>query len=269
MSPVGAMSLVAIDTPLERLQADFAGAILGTEDSFLAEIRAGSGLGADQRLGVYADAYRARLTEALQDSFAHTAKLLGEAAFRALALEYIEKYPSQSYSIRWYGGEFSAWLQGTHAKYRQVADFAAFDWALRTAFDSADAEPLRPADLAALSAEDWAQAGFDLHPSVQLLELGCNAVAVWQALDRDDPPPALQALAVAATVLVWRRDLQPHFRSLDSDEAVALRSLSDGASFAAVCARQAERGGNEAAVAVAGRWLRGWIDEALLVGLRR
>ena len=87
MSPVGAMSLVAIDMPLERLQADFAGAILGTEDSFLAEIRAGSGLGANQRLGVYADAYQARLAEALQDSFAHTAKLLGEAAFRALALE--------------------------------------------------------------------------------------------------------------------------------------------------------------------------------------
>ncbi|MDA0225950.1 MAG: DNA-binding domain-containing protein [Proteobacteria bacterium] len=266
MSALAAARPGARNPGLEQLQAGFANAVLESDGGFLSAIRETPGFEAPARLGIYFDAYRARLAEALQDSFAHTARLLGEAAFLALAREYIEANPSRHYNVRWYGDAFPAWVRDARPAHGELA---AFDWALRTAFDSADAEALGPADLAALSAEDWERAGFVLHPSFQLLELAFNSVPVWQALDRDETPPAFRPLAVPVTMLVWRRDLQPHFRSLEPDEAKALRAALGGASFAEVCLQAAEQGGADDAVVRSGRWLRRWIDEALLAGIRR
>lgn len=259
----------AAQQDLERLQATLAAGILGREDGFLAAIGDSPGLAPRQRLEIYSNAYRSRLADALQDSFGHTAVFLGDGVFRGLALEYVDGHPSGNYNIRWYGGQFPAWLRDTHRQHREVAELAALDWALRAAFDSEDARPLVAADLAALNAEDWDQVGFDLHPSFQLLNLRYNSVALWHALDRDLTPPPFQALPDPVALLVWRRELRPHFRSLEADEAEALRALHRGTSFAGICAGQAQRRGQEAAVALTGLWLRRWIEEALLAGVRR
>ena len=69
-------------------------------------------------------------------------------------------------------------------------------------------------------------------------------------------------------LLVWRRDLRPHFRTLEPDEDQALRALDGGETFACVCARLAECRPPQEAAALAGRWLRRWVDEALLVARR-
>ncbi|KPK04317.1 MAG: hypothetical protein AMJ64_13980 [Betaproteobacteria bacterium SG8_39] len=226
-------------------------------------------LDAAQRLGIYRDAYRARLVEALQDSFSHTARYLGDDGFRELALQYIEVHTPAAASIRWYGDAFPDWLGAAHPQDGDVAELAALDWALRAAFDSADAEPLDAAALSSLSADDWDQAGFVLHPSLRLLEQRWNTVALWQALEREAAPPAARRLPGVVGVAVWRRALQPHYRTLDADEGAALRALQAGERFAAVCDRLAARRAPQAATALAGRWLRRWSEDGLLAGLRR
>lgn len=257
-----------MSTALERLQAQFASGITGSARGILAALRAGGGGTVDERLDVYREAYRARLVDALADSFGHTRRYLGEDAFRALALDYVEAHVPVAASIRWYGASLPAWLRRARAADDALAELAALDWALRAAFDSADAEPLGQEALVALSPAEWDRVGFRLHPSLRLLAMRWNAVALWQALDGEVTPPAATRLAQPSVVAVWRKGLDPHFRTLDPGEDHALRSLRRGARFAALCARLACAASSEDAALRAAQWLRRWVDEALLVGLR-
>lgn len=254
---------------LEQLQAQFAAGILGTDREILDALRSRGQLDAAQRLDVYRDAYRARLVEALQDSFGHTARYLGDDGFRALALDFIETHTPTEFSIRWYGDAFPDWLRSAYPQDGDVAELAALDWALRSAFDSADAEPLEAAILTRMTAADWDRAGFRLHPSFQLLRQRWNTIALWQALDREDAPPAATPQPATATVAIWRRALEPHFRTLAAEEDVALRALRAGESFGAICTRLAETRAPQDAARLAGQWLRRWFEEGLLVGLRQ
>ena len=253
---------------IEQLQAQFAAGVLGADRRILDALQPRGSLGAAQRLDIYRDAYRARLTDALQDTFGHTARYLGDAGFRELALEYIETHPPTAFSIRWYGDAFPDWLRAAHPRDGDVAELAALDWALRAAFDSADAEPLDASAPAGLPAADWNQASLALHPSLRLLEQRWNTIALWQALERGQPPPAAAQAAQSAMVAVWRRALQPHFRTLESGEDAALHALQAGERFEVVCAQLAETHGAQQTVALAARWLRRWLDEGLVVGLR-
>ncbi|MEJ2175201.1 MAG: DNA-binding domain-containing protein [bacterium] len=254
---------------LEQLQAQFAAGVLGPDREILGALCAPGRLDVGQRFGIYREAYRARLVEALQDSFGHTARYLGDDGFRELALEFIETHTPTKFSIRWYGDAFPDWLQTAHPQDGDVAELAALDWALRAAFDSADAEPLAAAALTSIAAADWDQAGFRLHPSLRLLTQRWNTVALWQALDREDTPPAATPQPAPAIVAVWRRALEPHFRTLDAEEDDALRALQAGEGLAAICAAVAANRVPEAAVLLVGRWLRRWFEEGLLVGLRQ
>lgn len=255
-----------IASALAELQAAFAAAVIDGDAAFLDHVEPGGALPPQARLQVYADAYRARLAEALADSHGHTQRYLGEDGFRELALAHVESCVPGHYSLRWYGAGFAAWLAAHCPDDPEVAELAALDAALRTAFDSADARPLQPADLQAV---DWDHAGFHLHPAFQLMELRHNTVAIWQALEAGRQPPAACALPQPQSLLVWRRGWQPHFRSLPAEEARALAALHGGAAFAQVCAAlaQAAAPGADAAVQAAD-WLRRWLAEELLVAVR-
>lgn len=253
---------------LEQLQARFAAGILGEDRAILGALCAHGGLDAAGRFAIYRDAYRARLADALADTFGHTARYLGEERFHVHALAYIETHAPTAYSIRWYGAQWPAWLRRADPQDAAAAELAALDWALRAAFDCADAAPLEAAALAGLAPQDWDHVRFRLHPSLRLLAQRWNTVALWQALDAEQTPPAAQRLPQTGVVAVWRRELQPHFRTLDREEDVALRSLRAGRPFAALCARLAATRAPQDAVAIAGHWLRRWLDEGLLLGPR-
>lgn len=241
--------------------------LLDSGDAIHPAIAAGPGIPVERRLQIYHHAYRARLVETLADSFGHTASYLGEAWFEADARAYIETHPSTRCSLRWYGADFPAWLQQRHPQDGDIAELAALDWALRRAFDGPDAPVLTLADLAGLPPEAWARLGFHLQPTAERLTLHFNSLAIWQALDSEDTPPPAAPLAAPGALLVWRRDLQPHFRTLAQVEALALSQLAAGESFAATCAALADTFPAEDTAAQAGTLLRRWTDEGLLAGL--
>ncbi|MDX1376468.1 MAG: DNA-binding domain-containing protein [Burkholderiales bacterium] len=253
---------------LEALQLRFAAGILAGDRAILDALRPHRGLDAARRLGIYREAYRARLADALADTFGHTARYLGDAEFDTLARGYIAAHAPSAYSIRWYGATFPAWLRRARAQDAALAELAALDWALRAAFDSADVAPLDATALAELTPEAWGRVGFRPHPSFRLLTLRWNTVALWQAIEREDRPPATQRLPRPATLAVWRLGVQPHFRTLEPDEDRALRALRAGTSFGAVCERLAHTRAAADAAALAGHWLRRWVEEELFVAPR-
>jgi hypothetical protein len=227
------------------------------------------GIGPARRLAIYHTAYRLRLRDALRDLYGHTLRYLGDLAFDAAALAYVEGHASAHADLRHYGRDFHRWLPGHLRDEPEAGELALLDHTLRGAFDGPDARPLTLAELATIDADDWSHIGFLLHPTCARLQLHTNALALWQAVDDEcDAPPPLP-LAEPGEVLVWRRGHQPHFRSIGALEALALTQLQAGAGFAATCAALAAAYPDQDAASEAGLLLRRWIDEELLCGISR
>ena len=220
-------------------------------------------------LGIYANAYQARLLDTLADAYQKTQAVMGESAFETAALGYIAAHPPTTRSLRWYGDDFAAHLATHHAQQPGHAEIACLDWALRKAFDGPDAPPLHASALSELPPEAWSTLSLVPVPTTELLVFRHNTVAVWQALDDDETPPALQASPIEVDWLIWRKGLQPHFRSLHRVEAALLRAMQGGSSFAQACAH-AEAGAagaghtEEDVSMLIGGFMRQWFEDGLL-----
>lgn len=226
--------------------------------------------GGAPRIGLYRHAYRVRLTEALAENYPVLRHVLGDEAFADLAAGYIAARPSPHRSIRWFGDDLAGWLDGgaTALPHPALADLARMEWALGTAFDGADAEPLRVADLLAVPPDDWAALAFVPHPTVRLVALRWAVEPLWSRLTADSEAATEAPEARAHHLAAWRRDDRTQWRSVDALEAELLSACLAGASFASLCATAEAHVGTGAAAAAAGH-LRAWVEAGMLAGLRR
>jgi hypothetical protein len=232
--------------------------------------------GGPPRLGVYRHAYRARLAEALADNFEILARALGDEAFAALADAYITAYPSSRPSIRWFGHRLADFMTTSVVQEADLVPHAAFvdlarmDWALRAAFDAADAPTLGREALAGRAPEDFAALRLAAHPSVQQLRLDWAIEAAWRALREHDPDgdtePELPAPEeLPHTLLVWRRGLDTLWRSVEPAEASLLQGLAVGETFGELCERAAALEDDAMAPAQrAASVLAQWLDDGLI-----
>jgi hypothetical protein len=253
---------------LARVQGDFQDYLLRGGSAIEAHVTGTARVAVATRLEVYGGAYRSRLADALQANFPALAKLVGDADFATLAMDYVRAHDSPFFSIRYYGDALPAFL-AAHEDYTAapvLADLARWEWTMTCVFDAADAEPLTHEALARVSAQQWAQLRFSWHPSVHRLALTWNVPQLWQALTEDAPRP--QALLNAAPVqwLLWRRELTTYFRSLPATEAAVLDAARNGWPFGELCELLCEQLGEEQAPAQAAALLRGWIASGLIIG---
>lgn len=259
---------------LQQIQTDFQDYVMGrggAQPAIAADIAQQFGLKADARLAIYYDGYRIRMREALSEAYDKTHSYLGDEMFAELSAGYLQDYASHYRNLRWYGDCFSDYLAQALPDHPVVAELAAFEWALGLAFDAADAALLNTEDVRLLTPEEWERIGFHLQPSVQFLQMRWNTSAIWLALDQDLTPPAASAAEQAGHWLIWRKQLQPHFRSQDEFEALALQGLRQGYSFSAVCGQAVEQASNHSGEhditpQIAG-WLQSWLGEGVLAGI--
>lgn len=229
--------------------------------------------GREPLLRIYRQAYVGRLVAALRDNFGVLPLVLGDAAFDTLALAYIEAHPSRHASIRWFGHRLAAFMaeRDDLVPHPALTDLARMEWALRTAFDAADASPVGALALAGVAADTWPTLVFDALPSVQLFELGWNVEPVWRALqdpDGADSPELPEPQPLVHSLLVWRQDLHTRWRSVDALPARLLHGALRGECFGALCALAAEELSDEQAALHAAGALRGWLDDGLFSGGR-
>jgi len=222
-------------------------------------------------LGIYQHAYATRLVGALRDNHEVLALALGDEAFDAIARAYIAAHPSPFASIRWFGDGLADFMSARDdlVPHPAFADLARMDWALRGAFDAADAPALPREALAAVTPQDWPRLRFVAHPSLALVPLQWAIEAAWRVLrehDRDagDEPELPEPLPLVHDLLVWRPALETRWRSLGTQEASLLRAALADEPFAALCERAAAEGDDAqgAAARVAGFLLQ-WVGEGL------
>jgi uncharacterized protein (UPF0276 family) len=271
--------------PLGELQSGLFAAITTNDcpKGLIADAAASGARG----LAVYRRAYLARLREALADNYSGCARALGDARFSRLADAYAAACPPTEPSLRHYGDRLGDFIDTTLADQRRTedataeyptdgilvphpafGDLARLDWALRATFDAADARPLAATALSALAAEAWPGLRFALLPSARLLTLDWSVEAAWHLLNEaalGDEPVLPEPTAHVHHLLIWRPALETRWRSIEADECRLIEALQAGASFAELCAAQAEGSPDEGAAALGVvACLQQWLADELL-----
>jgi len=267
---------------LEQLQTSFQNFLLNNDDDFQRWVADTTQAPAQRRMGVYAEAYRLRLIEALDSNYEHLHALLGDEQFLQLCHDYITAYPSKFRSIRYYGDQLADYL-AREAPYQDVpylSEFARFEWALLSAFDAADEPVFSVDEMATISADDWPAMRFGLQQSVIRLDLQWRIDRTWKQLleietaaANTDQPLTESNLELPVrndypiAWVVWRKDLRPHYRSLDVDEAWALDAALAGQDFAAICEGLCEWIDSIHAGTRAATHLKRWLTDEMLTAV--
>ena len=151
----------ALDSPQSREHLDVGPAELESV------VRRSQAMTSAERLEIYVNAYHERLLECLREEFPATRHALGPELFEALAFGYLQKHPSQSYTLGQLGTQFPSYLAESrlHAQAAPadapptwpgfVIELATLERSLRDVFDGPGTEkcvPLDPRQLAELAA---------------------------------------------------------------------------------------------------------------------
>ncbi len=195
-------------------------------------------LTAAERVSIYANAYYARLVECLGECFPILKKALGEEVFGGFALEYLQRYPSQSYTLNRLGENFSRFLEETRPDRSDdgdrpakanwpdfLFDLATLEWTVAQVFDGPGIEHeriLAAADLQALPAERFGQARLIPVVCLRLLTFRYPVNDYYTAARRAGeneqvalPDPSIEHVAITRRdYIVRRHTLTPPQRAL-------------------------------------------------------
>jgi len=187
----------------------------------------GAGQPAGRRYAVYRNNVAVALSDALEQAFPVIRKLVGEAFFRAMAGVFVRAHPPHSPLMMFYGADFPGFLASfppvTHLAY--LPDVARLELALRHSYHAADATPIKPEALLALTPEALEATRLALAPSVQVLSSAFPILSIWRANTQGTPPP--QAMT-PESVLIARPALDPAPSALTDAEAGAIGALMSG-----------------------------------------
>jgi hypothetical protein len=254
---------------LRELQRDMQRYLLGEDSGVTSSIVDAPPLAKADRLAIYRKAYQVRLIDALHDTYPVLHALLGDELFFALGEAFVAAYPSVHRSIRWYGRELADFLAANPPYKEQpvVAEVARLEWTLSEVFDAKDAEPLARAALSAVDPAAWSDLKLEFHPSLRRLQFEWNATAVWQAMSREETPPAPARGLKPLPWLLWRQNLQNYFRSLTPAESAALDAALRGRTFGEICAALSAHLPDEEIPPAAASFLGAWADSGIIVTL--
>lgn len=253
-------------TDLQALQRSFQRALIEGDDALTAAVVDSAALSASDRVGIYRDAYRLRLREALAANYPRLQQLVGEDSFATIADAYIDAHPSNNPSVRWFGERLAEELNRSFPDHPWLGELARWEWAVAAAFDARDAKPIALSRLAEVSSDAWPTLRFAINPSVQVLLLHTNAALLFKALTDEAAPPQPARIA-CATWVIWRENVTTRFRSLDDAEAAALNVLMRGDTFEDMCTELCTRYAAEDAAVHAATFLREWVSGGLISDL--
>lgn len=251
---------------LHKVEQDFQRCMLENSLEMAGQVVGDAQASAEERVRVYVEGYRLRLLEVLEDNFDGLHALVGDEEFERLGRAYIAAHPSTHPSVRWFSQHLPAFLRRTepYAAHPYLAEMAAFEWCQGRVFDATDDAALGLEALATLPPESWAAARFTLRAAVQRLDLHWNIPAVWQALEAEQTPPGLERGGTLQGWVLWRQDLNTHWRSLGEDEAWALDAVREGRNFAELCEGLCQWHEETAVALAAASLLKRWLTDGLV-----
>ncbi len=184
------------------------------------------------RFRVYRNNVTMGLINVVKPCFPAVVRLVGDAFFTGLAIEFVRAFPPRSPILLRYGAEMARFIADFPpcAALPWLADVARIEWAMIEAHHAAEAQPL--------PSESWSEiaevshARLRLHPSFRLISSRFAAFDLWW-LNRgpDDPDDeAMSALDVeqAQEALICRPRAEVEAWRLPRGAYGFIRDLADG-----------------------------------------
>jgi hypothetical protein len=244
-----------------------------------AVVRRSRRLTAAERLSIYANAYYARLLECMGACFPVLKRALGDEVFDSFAFEYLQRYPSRSYTLDLLGQHFARFLGETRPEREGGAgpegvdwpdfliDLATLEWTIAKVFDGPGVEGqslLTPEALRAFPAERFAAARLVPVVCLRLLTfrypVNAYFTAARHAGDGEEvplPEPADERVAVL------RRDFVVRRYPLTAAQHALLEQVQAGATVGEAIAAAAAASDleDDALAAKLRTWFRFWSAE--------
>ena len=219
-----------------------------------------------ERLGIYHEAYRLRLIDALRNDFPALEKFVGENSFIEFMDNYIAAHPSQHPSLRWFGKKLPAFLHDNENIQHHIAtcELAEFEWAQVMAFDASNSNTATLDDVRTLQNTQWLTLQLEFQPALQKLHLKSNAPEIWQALTKDDDTIEPVIDDEAQDWLVWRDNLQVVYRAVDTKELWCLNAFLDGKNFSDICEGLCQWFESTEVPSRAAQYLQRWLQNGLV-----
>jgi hypothetical protein len=246
---------------LERLQAEFAGALL--DDVGAPELVGEPGAA---RLALYRGNVQTGWRAALAQAYPVVRALVGEEFFSALARAYARAHPSASGDLNAFGAGFSDFIDGflPAQSLSYLGDVAALEWLAHRAYRAADAGALARERIAAISPHELLASRFVLHPACAWMQSRYPIASIWRAHQADAAEALPDSLEQPQSALVIRPHWHVEVTQSSAAEIAALAQLRAG-------------GDMDAAIGAAlledrqfdfGKALLRWLDLGVLIDMR-
>lgn len=254
---------------LAELQRAFQSHVLHGDGAIESIVPGTERLDTRTRLGIYENAFFARLVEALADTYPALRSAVGESEFANLTRAFALRSPPSHFSIRYFGADLSSFIATalTAVKAKVLSDLARWEWTLSEAFDAQDAIALSKAELGQIEPAQWAGLQFRLSPSLRRLCLRSNAVQWWRAATQEATRPTRWRSAKPVEWALWRSQLTTYFRSLPIGEAWALDAVAGGQPFASMCEGLERFTSDVDAPTRAAMLVQRWVRDEWIVGI--
>lgn len=156
---------------------------------------------------------------ALADNFPVVRAMVGDEAFEAAALDFIDAFPPCEPRLCLYGATFHGFL-GSYPPFEYhayLADVAQVEWLVVEALFAADAESRDPASFATIDLDT----ALRLHPAVRFATLNCPAASLWLAHQAGAAADAIEAVIWQPESVLVTRPRNQIVVAVESPEAIA------------------------------------------------
>ena len=215
-----------------------------------------------ERIGVYHGMYLMRMEEALETDYPVIRYHLGDHQFAHLVREYVERYPSTSYTLNRLGDHLPQFFLD-EPDWHEAAflhDLARLELAMTEVFDEEESPVLSAAELEAVPPEAWEEARLRPIPAFRLLAFKHAVIPNLVAYHEDRPSPSPRRRAT--WVALYRRDYSVLRLELSRAEYDLLKEIVEGAPLGeALTTAAASKSQRQQAKVF--RWFRTWISEGL------
>ncbi len=184
------------------------------------------GLPAAERIDIYRSMYWFRQIEALRDGFPRVVRALGDAAFRALCLRFIEANPSRHPSLERLGERFPSYVSSERP---ELADLALLEWTRTEMFLIRD--PSRTASMQEAQRTDFISASLKLVPCVRVISVATGTAGLWAFPEQGTPSTD----SAPEHLAVWRSGFAVQHQRLEDAEVRALEVAASGGCVAEIC----------------------------------
>ncbi|KTD37204.1 DNA-binding domain-containing protein [Legionella oakridgensis] len=221
---------------LHEVQHRFKQGVLNEDPAFHVYIKKNKRLHPERLLQVYRNNYYISLTEALENIYPLTQKLVGKDFFAATAKAYIRCYPSISGDLHEFGGQLSRFLDDFPPTQTlpYLPEIAQMEWAGHQAYHAEESPVVDWQILAKIPEESYGKIKLQLTAACHLFAFKFPVLAI-RDFCYEPHSEHLNLDSNGEYVLVTRRNMQIYFEKLTAGEYVLLLALQQGRHMQEAC----------------------------------